>query len=175
MNYFTNRNWIIGLLAGLLVLNLSVLFTVLYHIKSENTIQLPKQKNNEIEVPQNRYGRFFKDELNLTNSQHEHFRKFRQQYHNNADKIILQMQQNRVLMLNELAAENSDTLKLNQLADELGVLHTKLKRETFGFYMQMKNICDKEQCKKLNRVFRAMLEPSGEIQMPGQHLRGKNR
>jgi Spy/CpxP family protein refolding chaperone len=75
----------------------------------------------------------------------------------------------RRLMLQEMSAKNSDTIKLNQLSDSIGLLHAKLKRLTYRYYLDMKDISTPEQQEKLEILFSGIF--TRDIQM-GRYGRG---
>ena len=59
-------------------------------------------------------------------------------------------------MLSEMAAEDCDSMKLDLLADSIGYLHTNLKKLTYKYYLDIKNICDQQQQEKLEELFSGM-------------------
>ena len=77
-------------------------------------------------------------------------------------------------MLDEMVAENSDTLLLNMLSDSVGILHSQLKKFTYKYYLEMKNICSKDQQKQLEQIFNEMFTndmPMGRSGQGGQRWR----
>ena len=56
----------------------------------------------------------------------------------------------------EMSASKSDTSKLNALSDSIGHLHSDLKKITFRYYLDIKNMCDPEQQQKLEQIFDQM-------------------
>ena len=69
-----------------------------------------------------------------------------------------------------MSANNSDTAKLNLLSDSIGDMHASLKKLSYEYYLDIKNICDEDQKEKLEIVFSEMF--SGDEIMAGQG-RGK--
>jgi len=160
MNYFKKNKISTWIIIILLATNISTITTVLYN---KNQIKQAIQNSEEIFVPDNGLGRFFRDELDLTRDQHEQFRSFRQDYHLNARKIAKQLKEERSEMLKELSEEKSDTNKLHQIADEVGELHRELKHLTFEYYMNLKGICTESQREKLFGIFNAMQNSEWEL------------
>ena len=61
-------------------------------------------------------------------------------------------------MLSEMAADNYDTIRLNTLSDSIGYLHADLKKVTYKYYLDIKNICDQQQQQKLEQLFAECLQ-----------------
>ena len=161
----TNNKILISVIVFLAILNLSTIITIVYHLNSpENSknIVLDKQVN----IPDKRLGRFFKEQLNLTPQQHVQFRTFRQNFHHNANGITNRLQLKRNEFMIELEKDTSETETLNSMAAEIGNLHTELKHITFAYYIQMKDICTKEQQKKLHDIFWSMMNCDDENEIP---------
>ncbi|MCD4736712.1 MAG: periplasmic heavy metal sensor [Bacteroidales bacterium] len=160
MNYFKQNKISTWVIIILLATNISTITTVLYN-KNQN--KQASQNPEEIIIPDDGLGRFFRDELNLTRDQHQQFRSYRQNYHINASKITGQLHEKRSEMLNELSVENSDTKYLHQIAEEIGDLHKELKHLTFEYYLNLKDICTESQRKKLFSIFNSMQNSEWEL------------
>ncbi len=142
-----NTKILIGIIVLLILLNITIVGTILYN-KNE-VANYKVQDKKEIVAPSNHLGRFFKEELNLSNKQHREFQDIRHQYHQNSDIILKKMEINRNDLLTELGKEKSDTIILNRLSNDLGYLHTELKNLTIQYYLDMKEVCNEKQKIKL--------------------------
>lgn len=163
-----NKNILIWIIIILAATNISTIGTIIYHAYfQENTIQ--NNNSEQIEIPDSHLGRFFRDELNLNYEQHQQFRNFRQKFHKQANIVTVKMQVKRNKLMVELGKENSDTIYLHKLAEEIGNLHEELKHLTFDYYLEMKNICSEEQEEKLFQIFNAMTNQGSEIKMPNKN------
>lgn len=160
-----NKSLLIWIIVILAATNISTVGTIVYRVCfQENTIQ--NNSTPQINVPDSRLGKFFRDELNLNSGQHQQFRTFRQKFHKQANILTAEMQVKRNEMMAELGKDNSDTIYLHTHAREIGEMHTKLKHLTFEYYLEMKNICTDEQKEKLFQIFKAMINQDAEIKMP---------
>lgn len=159
-----NTKILIGIIALLLLLNLTIVGTILYNKNEVNRYQ--EQAKKEIVVPTKYLGRFFKKELNLSNKQHRVFQNIRHQYHQDSDIIIDKMKKNRNDILTSLGKGKSDTIILNKLSKDLGYLHTELKNLTIQYYLDMKVACNEKQKAKLFQIFKTMANSNGNITMP---------
>ena len=148
----------------LTLLNLTIVGTMLY--KKNEITRYKDQDKKEIVIPTNHLGRFFKQELNLSNKQHRIFQSIRHQYHQDSDIIIDKMKKNRNDLLTGLGEEKSDTIILNKLSKDLGNLHTELKNLTIQYYLDMKEVCNEKQKVKLFQLFKTMVNSNGSITMP---------
>jgi hypothetical protein len=159
--------WAIVVLA---VMNVSTLITVFYHQyqSNKNTVVVtsdPKQLEANAEKFS---GRYFRDQLNLSSEQMDKFREFNFIFRPEARAITIKLATMRKEMLVEMASAKSDTLKLNILSDSIGFFHSRLKRLTYKYYLDIKNICNKEQQLKLEQLVREMFINDSPMGFPGR-------
>jgi Spy/CpxP family protein refolding chaperone len=140
---------------ALIVLNVSTLGTIYYNrIKegkeadSGNNIQIINQPGED-----KFSGRYFRDKLNLSPEQMNMFQKFNPEFRFNAREINNRLSELRNEMLDELSSENPDRQKLTDLSDSIGYQHGKLKRLTFVYYLNIRELCSPEQRQDLRELF----------------------
>jgi len=75
-------------------------------------------------------------------------------------------------LINELGSQIPDSMKLDNLAEEIGKKHVELKRLTTTFYLSMKKICTQEQQAKLHLIFQSMLNNESQVNLPQQGRQG---
>lgn len=170
-----NRHrWMIWAIVVLALMNITTLITLLIHSNNSRETSTPvlsgtvRSEDASVEYS----GRYFRDQLNLNRDQMAEFAKFNPQFRNKVRNINLDLMEIRQQMILEMAAEKSDTGKLNILSDSIGYLHANLKKLTYGYYLDFKRICDKEQQARLETLFGGMFAP--DFQMGGQQ-RQRNR
>ena len=154
----------------LLVLNVSTLVTIGFHtLVEKEAIDTGQQENPAQLKPtsENFSGRYFRDRLELSADQMKQFFKINQRFRSEAFSIQDQLAEIRKNMLEELSSEQSDTLKLNKLSSELGSLHGRLKVISFQYYLNIKELCNKEQKIKLKEIFQIFFETETPIGNPG--------
>ena len=164
-------------IVALALLNITTLITVVYHknqivergvvatadsVKSENASVLYS-------------GRYFRDELNLSNEQMSKFSQFNPEFRQEVRFINMKLAEKRQEMLVEMAEKNSDKDKLNMLSDSIGYLHASLKRVTYMYYLNFKNICNSEQQKKLELLFGEMFKNDVQMMQNGKGGPGGRR
>lgn len=162
----------IWLIIILLVTNVATIGSVLYHVYTEKKAE-PVQKT---EMPNEQRTRFLVEQLNLNVEQADQFRNLNRTFNRTANPVTRELEQLRLEMLEELAASQPDKNKLENIAREIGDLHTELKETTIDFYLQMKSVCTEEQQTKLYQIFHSMLNQEEDVKLPrGRHQGGRGR
>jgi Spy/CpxP family protein refolding chaperone len=160
-----NRNrWTVWAIVALALLNISTLITFVYHNKKadEKEFSTPdtiKSENTSVLYS----GRYFRNELSLTDEQMSKFSQFNPEFRQDARTINLNLSKKRHEMLLEMAEKNSDEHKLNLLSDSIGYLHASLKKVTYKYYLNFKSICTPEQQKKLQQLFGEMFNNDTQL------------
>jgi len=167
----SKNRWMVWAIVVLAIMNITTLMTILYH-KNQSVeaeiVAAPDQVQSESSSIQYS-GRYFRDQLNLSRDQMNRFVQFNPVFRQQARSINIDLERIRHQMLTEMAAKNSDAIKLNSLSDSIGYLHSNLKKLTYRYYLDIKNVCNKEQQKKLEQLFGEMF--TNDIQM-GQYGKG---
>ena len=173
--YFTQSRILIWLVMILLIINISAVITIFYSIKERNKLIINKRFLPDKAQIYHHKEKSFRNCMNLDEKQHEHFISAKDNFFLEAKKITGQMHDKRVEFINEMASENPDTIKIREIANEIGSLHAKLKYETFKHYINMKSVCNKDQEEKLMHLFRSMLNEDPFIPGPGRHDKENKR
>ena len=165
------NNWMVWAIVVLAVMNLTTLITVVYHKNKsveKEIVAMPDQAKSE-STSVKYSGRYFRDELNLSDEQMKRFSEFNPEFRQKVMAINRNLDIKRHEMLVEMAEKNCDTNRLNLLSDSIGYLHASLKKQTYLYYLNFKSICNEEQQKKLEQLFGEMF--NSDVQM-GQNGRG---
>ena len=135
----------------LFVLNLTSLGTFFLRKrenKTENTaIVLDENSQNPLT------GSFFRQTLGFSNAQMDRFREAHRSFQFRANHLIFEMDSLKSEMFKELNNSSPDTLRLNNLSDQVGSRHAELKKITNHFYLILKEVCDSTQCEELQQAF----------------------
>lgn len=167
------KKWLIWIVILLLVINLAAIVTMLINRQKNVAEETPIQAT-ESASSMKYSGRWFRDELGLTREQMRAFSGFNPVFRQKIRHINIELVEKRRQMLEEMADKNSDTTRLNQLSDSIGMLHSDLKKATYSYYLEFKQICTKEQQDKLKQIFSMMFE--GELPAgPGRGMQGRGR
>lgn len=157
--------WMVWAIVVLGVMNIATILTVIHNRnQAAKEIIVAEGDQSMTEAGSTKYsGRWFRDELNLNREQMSVFVEFNPLFREQVRNINNNLNLFRDQMLSEMAAENCDTRKLNTLADSIGYLHANLKKVTYKYYLDIKNICDKQQQKKLEQLFSGMFASDGRM------------
>jgi Spy/CpxP family protein refolding chaperone len=160
------------ILAIIVAINLSMGVSYLYHRQSAKNE--PQVEANIPDVPDMQRTRFFREQLNLNSGQVVKFRDLNRDFNRSAWQIQHQLSALRIEMIHEMGNNQPDKHKLDEISNDIGILHTRLKNETIQFYLAMKEICSEEQAEKLNALFMSVLETNEDVQLPqrGRRFRG---
>jgi hypothetical protein len=159
--------WSIVILA---IMNVSTLATIAYHqVQSEKQKADSEQAMQSEQASGNFSGRYFREKLNFSGNQMEKFREFNPVFRQHAREINFELAEMRKQMLEEMSKSKSDTSRLNMLSDSIGTLHSGLKKITYKYYLDLKNICTEEQQKQLEQLFSEVF--ASDISM-GMHGKG---
>lgn len=173
--------WLVWTVVILAILNISTLGTILYHryFTSDRNDAVSIRKMRPKNDTENFSGRYFRDKLDLDKDQMEKFRSINSDFRQKAHEVTLELFRIRKEMLNQLSMSESDTVKLSLLSDSVGMLHGELKKLSFRYYLDVKNICRPEQQKKLQYIFKDVFIQDLPMRRPGPGMgpgpRGKQR
>lgn len=173
--YFTQSRILIWLIVILVIINISAIITVFYNIKSRNDFSERNKLPTGKEYSHQHRGRSFKSCMNLNEEQHRHFREAKQKFFMEATKISDQMHKKRIEFINEMASDSPDTIKIKEIAGEIGSLHAELKYQTYKHYIEMKSVCTIEQEEKLMYLFKSMLHEDSLPPMRGRYDKDHKR
>lgn len=165
--------FLIWLLVISVAINLSAGISYMYN-RQVNKSRLEAADNEKYELPAIQRTRFFREQLNLRPEQTAVFRELNRNFNRDAWQINHKLERLRIEMVTELGSGEPDTQRLERVAGEIGELHTLLKNETIGFYLDMKNECDAEQQQKLYEIFMSVLENNENVRLPQGGGRGRN-
>lgn len=162
--------WIIVILVAT---NLSMGLSFWYHKQQDK--KAAEKVEEAIEMPSEQRTRFFREQLNLKQDQINTFRELNRNYNRNANQISYQLENLRIEMVHEMGKENSSQKSLHPISNNIGQLHSDLKDLTIQYYLDMKEICDKNQQEKLNEIFMSMSKSKEDVSLPqrGRQKRGR--
>jgi hypothetical protein len=161
--------WIIAILA---VFNISLLGTIfiLPHYNNHRDADRVGRDNHQGE-PRHYLTRM----LNLNEKQEVVFDSSRRGFFREADTVFKKLQTYKCQMFTELSSQNPDSVKLNEIAAQIGFLHTQLKQSTIRHFLMLRKECTPEQQKILSKVFGRMLNNEGHFQGGGSHFDGERK
>jgi hypothetical protein len=146
----TNKNRLIFFILLFLVLvNLSALVTFFTYRHHQNDVVV-------CDAAQVECGNVFKSELDLTEEQTRKVDVINAEYQEASGPFVAQIRKIRSEILDELSADNPDTLFLKQKSGELCDLQLHLQKANFKQYLELKKVCDPSQAQRLSALYREM-------------------
>ncbi len=128
------------------------------------------------DIPFNQRADVFRGQLDLNDSQKQSFTIFNREFNQRAREITGKMNSFRIQMVEEMAATNPDSARIDSICVRIGMLHTELKRATVDYYMKMKSVCTSEQQLELNRFFERIINADkGEGMKQGRGRPGRSK
>lgn len=149
MNYFSKRNIVISVIAVLLIINIASISTIIYHTYDQPKVEETKEENSSMRV--------FRKELNLDQKQIEDFRVLGRAYRDKTKTVLVEMHEVRTALFNEMSSANPDTAKMFAMADEIGVLHAKIKHQTIEHFLEVRGKSTPEQFDRFVKLFQRAL------------------
>lgn len=146
VNKTTILLWLVILLS---ILNITTIATIILHNKDE------KDMKSIIVEPEAQpiNGKYFRHELGFNKDQMEVFRQNNRMFRHKANRIVMDINQQKQTMFDELQSTNPDTTKLNTISTKIGSLHTELKHATVQFYLALSKVCNVDQKEKMKTIF----------------------
>lgn len=177
MNTITKQRLLVGLIVVLIATNLSTIGSFYYHRFLEQK-KIETELTTQASVPGEQRTRYFRDQLGLNDGQTARIREINRSFNRSARTIESRLIKLRQEIVGELGQSNPDTVKLKNIAAEIGNNHRELKELTTKFYLDMKKVCSPEQQTKLHTIFQSMLNKENQVNLPQpgyQRGRGRNK
>lgn len=150
MNFFTKTRVLVTIIIVLAAMNLAVLFTIGYHYTKY------KYSDKREKVNSDRPGRFMAKQMHLDQEQIEHFDNSRDDFMKESNLIMSEIRETSKQIFDEIAKENTDTLKLKELNEKFGNLHKQQKQLMTNHLLNIKNSCTPQQQKHFQKFLHRM-------------------
>jgi len=151
MSYFNRPQIVLFVLSLLLIISLSVNATLVYFDKKETKTQPTKTETQSAQE-------FICKELSFDEQQRQKYHDLKWSYNSKSQAILDSMHTKRLQMLEQLTVIQPDSTTLYKLSDEIGQLHTQLKKLTIAHFLEVKTLCDSTQCQKLTGIYSKILD-----------------
>lgn len=140
--------WLTIVLAVLILVNVAALITIyVWHPqmdKKHDKMGCDKQHPREI----------LKKELNLSEEQSLQFDGLRKEHKDSVSSLAGRMREKRNMITTEMMKTLPDSAVLFAACDEIGDLYASIRRLNILHYWKMKALCNEEQKKKLDTLFK---------------------
>lgn len=162
MDMGKKQKWLTWAVIVLAVMNISTWTTLLYHhYTSQASAAYVQGTQDNVSLS----GRFFRQQLQWDNEQMNQFRRIHPHFRQEVQSILANMNRHRYAMLDMMASNTCDTLRLNALSDSIGYWHSQLKKATYRYYFELKKICRPDQQAKLEQIFTRLLSSDSQSGM----------
>ena len=123
---------------------------IMYHLRTDRSMEESFHlESDSLQMT----GRNFRDALQLSPQQMDEFHTINSLFRQSARAINISLDKARGAMFIELKKESPDLEVCKRLSGEMGRLHKELKEITCIFYLDVRQLCNSEQEKKLEELF----------------------
>ncbi len=161
MNFFTRTNIVIWVLAGLLVLTVSMLGTVLY--RDWFCTGRPGTSATCVNSDQ-----FLGSELGLNRRQMMHLNHLGKKHRMGTAPVMDSLRTIRTSLVTEMSKDNPDTNLINAYVEAISRMQGEITRRSVTQYLEIRQQCTPEQRKKLSGFYYELMGccPAGQ----GRHM-----
>lgn len=146
MNYFSRKSVIGWVVILLIIVNIGAISIFVYHLyfKKDFTEQGPQHPGPDS---------FMVKELGLDKQQSAQFMVMKKAHMDKVHAFVTRIKEEKQLLAKNVVAETADTLKLDSIADNIGVLYASIRKANTRHYFELKKICTPQQQIKLAEIF----------------------
>jgi Spy/CpxP family protein refolding chaperone len=145
MNIFNNNRTVFWILIFLVMINIAALVT--YFVYSRKTASQP------IPATEFKQGIALRQELSLAPDQSLKVNTINAGYQATSEPIIKAIRDKKSELLQELTKDNTDTILVAKLVDEVGSEQKKLQQTNVKQFLDLKKVCTPEQTQKLSQIY----------------------
>lgn len=184
MNKLTRKQLLIGGLILLFAINLAALGTIIYQNYQSNQNppgvsrfqpgdrpfpsgkgtpgrRIPDRKMGTMDPKERqgtdrRFDYFVREKLDLDEQQFRQYHDLMENTREEQRNIAMKLADKRNQMMQELAKDEPDQQRMNDLANDIGDLHTQLKQNTIDHFKELRTICRPDQLEALRQLMMNM-------------------
>ncbi|MCF8303492.1 MAG: periplasmic heavy metal sensor [Bacteroidales bacterium] len=172
MNFFNKQRLLIWALIILVVINIGAIGTIIYQNYRFNQQFAPPPMDREKFDRDDEHDFFFKRELDLDKEQLQQFREHKKEFFDKVNELRSDIYAQRQEMIRELSKDEPNKERLSELTEEIGRLHSQKKKITINHFMELKELVNPEQRRRLNRMIKEMIRNDGP-HYEDKHHKGK--
>lgn len=165
MNIFNNNRVVFWILIFLVLINITALATYFIYIR--------KPANEPVPGSGFKHGIALKQELSLTPDQSLKVNEINSTYKSSSEPIVAAIKEKKVVLLEELSKENTDTTLVAKLAGDVVIEQKKLQMANIKQFLDLKKVCTPEQTQKLSQIYSELYgcEKKGQGKGQGKGMR----
>ncbi|NLN96385.1 MAG: periplasmic heavy metal sensor [Bacteroidales bacterium] len=161
MKLFSNIQIWIWVLATLLVVNMAVTGSILWH--QHKKPDFPSSPRTQRMMPERKYipmgSQKWKEEMDFTTEQWKKLEAGLSDFFKISQSILQKLNENQNALFEEINNQTPDLQLLDSLADELGYLHAQLRKESARHLLSVKAITTPEQYEKMSKIIGHWMSP----------------
>jgi len=146
MNFFSRHKVIIWILAGLLIITLSILGSMIYYTWTETEEEIARQGCSSS-------CQMLFDELDLDAAQNEEMEQILDHFRDSSAALITELRHHRLALMEELQKDDPDSLKIRVCSKELGATQARMTNLAASQYLRIRTICTPDQQQKLSNIY----------------------
>jgi len=147
MNNFISHKVIIWILAGSLIVTLSILGSLIYHTWASPEKEVIAQQGCSSSCL------MLFDELDLDANQQKEIETILDHYRDTSATLVFELRQCRLALMEELQKDEPDSIVIIKFSEELGYYQARITRLASTQYLQIRTICKPGQWQKLSNVY----------------------
>lgn len=152
MKIFDNKRLFFAVVLIFTVVNMAFVITVIYRINN-----FKNERNYRHDRGHRNGARFMAKEIGFDEAQQELFSLARKEFREKAAPLHKNLGELNSLLINEVTSINPDTLKCRHLSNQIGIIHTRIKIESYNHFLKVRSIAKPSQVSELNRFYKELL------------------
>ncbi len=158
MKLFSKKEVFIWALIALTVVNVALLATIVWRLQKKTPVitheKFEVRKGDSLSKER---GWQWKKEIGLSDEQHTKIMELRKQYKEKTSALMESMKQKQAQIFEELYKDSPNKQKLDSLADETGLLHSQMRKESILHILDIKAISTPEQQQRMKEFMEKRL------------------
>jgi Spy/CpxP family protein refolding chaperone len=167
MNIFNNNRTVFWILIFLVLINITAMATYFIYMRKPASEQVPGSGF--------KHGIALKQELSLTPDQSLKVNEINANYKASSEPIVAAIKEKKAVLLEELSKENTDTILVAKLADEVVIEQKKLQMANIKQFLDLKKVCTPEQTQTLSQIYSELYGCENKGKGQGNGMRHRYR
>lgn len=143
------------------IINWLSIFLLVINISAFATILLMNNESIPVDTSSTEYYKsdeFLKGALDLSEEQYDEISSMDQKIFRIYQNILDMQCESNFKLLEQLSSNEPNNQLMDSIANQIGNLHTGLKRQTIKHFMNIRSICTEEQSHLLDKLIKDMME-----------------
>jgi protein CpxP len=147
MDLIKQNKTLTWLVVSLIVVNIAIVSFMWFNRPGETLLPPPPPPKHR--APSDMV-KFLRNELNLNKNQVEKFNELREQHFTTIDSLGKAMHSIKKQLMDNVFLD--EKINADSLAEQIGILQAEIEIETYDHFIELKEVCGKEQAEKLKKI-----------------------